>query len=129
MALIKEITEVYSARVKAKAENLGIKNAYRPLLTALAIKDGDTQLSLVGRTGLKAPTVSIILRKMEREGLVNRQTDENDLRKTHVFLTEKGKEANGMLLAGIDEAEHEMFAALSDEEYAAFFEMLKRIKG
>ena len=89
--LIKEISNLYALRIRIEAENLGIKNAYRTLLSQLYLKDGGTQLSLAEKTGMKAPTISITLRKMEKDGLVDRVVDEKDLRKTHVYLTEKGR--------------------------------------
>lgn len=127
VAAIRETGQLYSAKIKARAEELGIRNAYRQLLSALAVKDGDTQLSLVERTGLKAPTVSITLRKMEKEGLVRRETDENDLRKTHVYLTEKGRDANKTLENKIASVQKEIFASLSDEEYEVFCGALEKI--
>ena len=100
--LINEIARLYKLRVRIEAENLGVKNAYRALLSTLYIKDGGTQLSLAEKTGMKAPTISITLRKMEKEGLVDRIVDESDLRKTHVYLTEKGKKTTEKLNEGIE---------------------------
>ena len=51
-----------------------------------------TQLELVNLTQLKAPTISITLRNMEREGIVRREKNDVDRRETHVYITEKGSE-------------------------------------
>ena len=94
--VIREIGELYIVKIKKETEAIGVKNTYRPLLSALYNEDGGTQLSLAQRTGIKAPTVSITLRKMEKEGIVDRVVDESDLRKTHVYLTEKGNDTDKM---------------------------------
>ena len=117
--LAHEVSKSYNAYVKEIAEKLGLKNAYRALLFELSADEGCTQLALVRKTGLKAPTVSITLRQMERDGLVSRQTDEHDLRKTHVYMTEAGKtlvssvkekmaEAEDIILKNIDLGDKEI---------------------
>lgn len=126
--LIREITNLYTLRVRIEAENLGIRNAYRTLLSQLYVKDGGTQLELADKTGMKAPTVSITLRKMEKDGLVDRVVDEKDLRKTHVYLTDKGKKTTEDLKAAIDRINEGFVKGLSDEEKDKFIERLENIK-
>lgn len=125
---INDIARLYKLRVRIEAENLGIKNAYRALLSTLYIKDGGTQLSLAEKTGMKAPTISITLRKMEKEGLVKRIVDENDLRKTHVYLTEKGKQTTEKLNVGIEAVNKLLVSSLSSEETAVFLKALESAK-
>ncbi len=126
--LLKEINRLYTLRVRVEAENHGIKNSYRALLSQLYIKDGGTQLSLVDKTGMKAPTISITLRKMEKDGLVSRVVDESDLRKTHVFLTEKGKQTTEELNAGIDKINEGLLKGLSADEKEFFVRTLENMK-
>ena len=123
--LINEIARLYKLRVRIEAENLGVKNAYRALLSTLYIKDGGTQLSLAEKTGMKAPTIRITLRKMEKEGLVDRIVDESDLRKTHVYLTEKGKKTTEKLNEGIETVNKLLIGSLKGEDAAAFLKALE----
>jgi DNA-binding MarR family transcriptional regulator len=126
--LTNEIARMYKLRVRIEAENLGVKNAYRALLSTLYVKDGGTQLSLAEKTGMKAPTISITLRKMEKEGLVRRVVDENDLRKTHVYLSDKGRETTERLNEGINGINNIFVEGMSDEEAHFFIRSLERIK-
>ena len=126
--LTNEIARMYKFRVRIEAENLGVKNAYRALLSTLYVKDGGTQLSLAEKTGMKAPTISITLRKMEKEGLVRRVVDENDLRKTHVYLSDKGRETTERLNEGINGINNIFVEGMSDEEADFFIRSLERIK-
>ena len=123
-----ERARMYKLRVRIEAENLGVKNAYRALLSTLYVKDGGTQLSLAEKTGMKAPTISITLRKMEKEGLVRRVVDENDLRKTHVYLSDKGRETTERLNEGINGINNIFVEGMSDEEADFFIRSLERIK-
>lgn len=127
-ALIKEISVLYTLKIKEAAEKLGIKNAYRTLLSQLYVKDGGTQLSLADKTGMKAPTISITLRKMEKDGLVDRVVDEKDLRKTHVYLTEKGRKTTDDLNAAIEKINDGFVKGMSDTEKDIFIKNLENIK-
>ncbi len=118
----------YNDKLKKELKKAGIKVAYCKLLSALDAEDGGTQLSLVKRTGLKAPTVSIVLRKMEKDGFVIRKTDETDLRRTHVFLTDKGKNANKLAIDVIYRLQKKMFSSISDDEMNTFIGVIQKIE-
>lgn len=67
---------------------------YRPILHMLLHHDGCNQLDIVKFTNLKAPTISITLRNMELDGLIERKIDNRDKRNAIITLTNKGKEQN-----------------------------------
>lgn len=125
--LIRDIARLYSKKVRSEAEKIGIKNAYRLLLSQLYIKDGGTQLSLAEKTGLKAPTISVTLRKMEKDGLVNRTADDKDLRKTRVYLTEKGCKTMESLYERIEKIDDGFLSGLSSDENDFFISTLQNI--
>jgi DNA-binding MarR family transcriptional regulator len=60
-------------------------------LRVLAANDGITQRDLAETLGLARPTISKMLRVMERTGIVARRADESDRRLTRVYLTEAGR--------------------------------------
>jgi MarR family transcriptional regulator, organic hydroperoxide resistance regulator len=59
------------------------------LLSALWAEEGITQAELVCRLGIKSPTVSKALARLERTGYVRREIDEK--RSRRVFLTPAGR--------------------------------------
>ena len=127
IAELNSLSKNYADKLKKGLEKEGLKILYCRLLSALAEEDGGTRLSLVERTGIKAPTVSIMLRKMEKLGLVSRKVDDYDLRKTHVRLTDAGRQANAAAKESIQKIQKETFASLSDEQIDAFCSVLKVI--
>jgi DNA-binding MarR family transcriptional regulator len=60
-------------------------------LRILAAHDGVSQRDLAATMQRSAPTVSAMLRRMERGGVIRRCPDELDQRVTRVFLTEDGR--------------------------------------
>ncbi len=125
IAELNSLSKNYAEKLKKGLEKEGLKILYCRLLSALAEEDGGTQLSLVERTGIKAPTVSIMLRKMEKLGLVSRKVDDYDLRKTHVKLTDAGRAADAAAKESIKQIQKDTFASLTDEQMDAFCSVLK----
>ena len=99
------------------------------VLSVLAINDGINQLELVNRTHLRAPTVSVILRKMESEGIVERKkNDEKDKRAVLVYLTELGREIDRTHIARIKKLDGEAMVGLTDDEKEALMRILPKIR-
>ncbi len=126
--LIQEISKLFQDRMSKSSETLGFKNGYRQILRHLARKDGVTQIDLVRTTHLKAPTISVTLKKMEEEGLVRREVDKIDQRQTHVYLTEKGYETERAFFGKILETETIMFEAFTPEETELLRTLLKKVR-
>lgn len=124
---LSNLSKGYSEKLKKELEKEGLKILYCRLLSALAEEDGGTQLSLVERTDIKAPTVSIMLRKMEKLGLVARKVDDYDLRKTHVMLTEKGRTADALAKNTVNRLQKDVFGSVSEEDLEVFCNVLKTV--
>ena len=98
------------------------------ILMELAKRDGRTQLDLANATNLKAPTISVSLQKLEKEGYVSRHPDEYDLRATRVFLTEKGRELDDTIKGHIRREEALATANFTEEESEALVKLLLKIR-
>ena len=98
------------------------------ILIELAKRDGRTQLDLASSTGLKAPTTSVSLQKLEKEGYVSRRPDEYDLRATRVFLTDKGREIDERIRRAIREEENRASAGMTAEETELLVRLLLKLK-
>lgn len=126
--LINEISKLFHDKMRETCEKLGFKNGYRQILMFLAHNDGATQVELVRVSHLKAPTISVTLKKMEDEGLVRREQDQNDMRHTHVHLTDKGKALDHKHFEQLKALEKVMFEGLSTEEEEILRLTLKKVR-
>lgn len=61
------------------------------LLWALGAGEGISQRELAEKVRLSPPTVTAMLQKLERAGLVERHADERDQRVTRIRLTDEGR--------------------------------------
>ncbi len=124
---VNDASFLFAALVGKELESIGMRASYRHVLKPLMEGDGLTQLDLVKITKLKAPTISITLRNMEREGIVRREKNDNDRRETHVFITDKGREMHAKVLEAFDKAEKLMLAGISDKELEAVGALMKKM--
>lgn len=124
---INDISKMFGQAVKRESERVGISHGYRKMLMCLSHEDGITQLQIVKRTHLTAPTVSVALSKMEAEGLVKRSTDEKDLRQLRVYITEKGREKDRFIRQKCEETEEVMLKGVSEQEQEQLLSVLRKI--
>ncbi len=125
---ISDASKLFHDRMRRLSEQDGLPSSYRMLIFHLAhMKTGVTQLELVKATHLKAPTVSITLQKMERDGIITRKSNEMDLRQTFVYLTEKGKAIDEKIKVMHSEGTKAALHGLSDSEIETLSVLLNRV--
>ena len=101
-----------------------ITQAYTPMLTQLGItypqylvlmvlweQDGQPVNDIAHRLVLETNTVTPLLQRMEKQGLVERHRGENDKRQQIVSLTDKGKDLEEQAYALIPQGMGEQLAA------------------
>ena len=127
--MIMEISRLLRFRVRqGEEEGVMAQNTARIVLAHLAVRDNLNQLDLVKLTRLKAPTVSVLLRRMEQEGYVRRVPDEQDRRAVRVSLTEKGKEFDRRHLSRISTNDQTAMRGIDGEDQEALMRLLSRIR-
>ncbi len=124
---VNDASFLFAKFVAKELEDIGMRASYRHVLKPLMEQDGMTQLELVNITKLKAPTISITLRNMEREGIVRREKNDNDRRETHVFITDKGREMHAKVLEAFDKAEAVMLAGISKKELESIGKLMEKM--
>ena len=127
--LVNEIARLFNARMRMyDLEGVMSQDSARLIMRALIHGDGCSQLELVKQTHLKAPTVSVTLRRMEEEGLVERKQNELDMRAVRVYLTEKGKAHNREIRERLNAMDEELMKGFDEEEIEKLRQMLERMR-
>src|SRR5258708_14388227 len=88
LILLRGAQEAYRARA---LRELGLYCGQDTLLLHLAHEEGLTQVQLAQRMSCEPQTINKTLRRMQKAGLVERQSDPDDGRLTHVYLTPQGR--------------------------------------
>ena len=129
MSVIGEISRLINAKITSGEEkNPLLQKSARLLMMELARKDGITQLDLVKATHLKAPTISVTLQKLEKDGYIERSPDNYDLRAIRVYLTEKGSAYNRYIIKRVKDVETYALDCLSDSESKQLMRILLKLK-
>lgn len=111
----------------ALLQDVDIHPGQPPLLFALSKKDGQIQKDLAAQLHIQAATLTVMLNRMEKNGLVERRTDERDQRVTRVYLTEQGREVKEKVSEAINRMEAICFRNFSESEKEQFSNMLQRM--
>ncbi len=128
--LCNEISRLFrdNLRQSNEAEGVMTQPGAHLVLAFLATQDGRTQLDLVRATHLKAPTVSLILKKMEQEGIVRRESDKQDARSVRVYLTSHGKDMDREHIKTIRAVDSMALDGIDEEEQRILMTLLSRIR-
>jgi DNA-binding MarR family transcriptional regulator len=107
---------------------LGLFPGQELLLMQLWEQDGCSQVDLVRRLGLDPSTVTKMLQRLERDGLLTREACPEDGRVLLVCLTEPGRGLQQEVTRLWTELEHATTGALDASERLALLEMLAKLE-
>ena len=98
------------------------------ILYVLWQEDGVPIKTIAERCGLAITSLTTMLERMEKSGLIIRQQDSGDKRKTLIFLTDKAKALKEDYDAVSDRMSAIFYQGFTEEEIRNFEERLERIR-
>jgi DNA-binding MarR family transcriptional regulator len=115
-AIFGQVVRLHYSRAYLSLEKVGIFPGQAPLLFILGKQDGLSQKELADKLFIKAATATVMLKRMQYSGLVERHIDEKDQRVIRVFLTEKGRQTLEVTRKIFKEIGSQCFKNFSPEE-------------
>lgn len=76
---------------------------------------------------LRPPTATKILKDMEKNGLIRRETVPYDARLKRIVVTEKGLQYQGMIRESLEETERRLTEGITEDDLATFFRVISRM--
>lgn len=104
-----------------------VKPAYLGVLISLWRTDGSKAVELGRQAGLEPSTMTGLVDRMERDGLVHRQADTDDRRVQRIFLTAEGRDLHKPLLQAITTVLSKVFDGISQEELLQAMSVLRQV--
>ncbi|MBE6829843.1 MAG: MarR family transcriptional regulator [Ruminococcaceae bacterium] len=98
-----------------------------PILEYVEKHDKCTQRELADMLQVSAPSIATSIKRMQKTGLLEKESDENDLRCTRISITEKGRDQMNQCRRAFDAVDLQMFEGFSEDETAGFREYLSRV--
>ncbi|MFH2008375.1 MAG: MarR family winged helix-turn-helix transcriptional regulator [bacterium] len=93
-----------------------IRPAYLGVLLVLWGGDGVRSVDLAHRAGLEPSTMTGLLDRMARDGLVRREADPDDRRAQRIFLTDHGREVEGPVNEVVDSTVERVLGNVPDKD-------------
>ena len=104
------------------------KSQHRMLMVLSHLGNNVSQRDLAERLNITPAAVAVTLKKLEKDGLVERTVSESDNRFNQVVLTEKGKHIVKESHKVFEYADKKMFAGFTKEELDRLEAYVTRIK-
>lgn len=114
--LLAEISHRYAVKGFYMMKELGLHPGQIPILEILRRRDGYSQKEIAKLLGVKPPTVTVSLQRLEKSGLLYRKQDKNDQRITRIYLTEEGRDTIQQGMRDMEQLEQSVFGNFSETE-------------
>ncbi|MGZ9722361.1 MarR family winged helix-turn-helix transcriptional regulator [Rhizobium miluonense] len=98
------------------------------VILALAASDGLPAGSLAQKLGVKAPTMTRTIGRMEAQGFVERRPDAEDARLTKVYLTETGRNSVSEIESSAASCDELATRGFSEKDIRSLVRLLKTIE-
>ncbi|MGV3552237.1 MarR family winged helix-turn-helix transcriptional regulator [Rhizobium sp.] len=105
----------------------GIYAGQDGVILALSEEDGLSAGAIADRLGVKPPTMTRTLARMEAQGFIKREADASDGRQMRAVLTDHGRRHVGAIQLAVKATENLALHDLSDKEIRQFLKVLRKM--
>jgi DNA-binding MarR family transcriptional regulator len=124
---IKACWHAISRMYNAEAAQHGFTMAIGHVLLNIDVDNGTPATRIGPLVGLESRSLTRMLRTLEEDGLIYRETDAKDKRFVNVFLTASGKEKREIARRTVREFNFMIRSRVSAEKLAVFFDVAEQI--
>lgn len=121
---VQQLAKAQRARLAAILAPHGLHPGQDSLLVLLWAHPGLRQAELARRLGIEPPTVTRMVQRLERAGLVERQRDPHDARLVRVRATPRAKLLEGVVRRAWEEVDAQLIEAMGEEGATALRRLL-----
>ena len=125
---IKQLGDRIFEKVLAEKGIDSFNGAQGRILYVLWQQDGVPIKTVSEQCGLAITSLTTMLERMEKQGLIRRVPDEKDRRKTLLFLTDKARDLQKDYDAVSDQMSQIFYDGFTDEEIIRFEDGLRRVQ-
>jgi DNA-binding MarR family transcriptional regulator len=126
--LIAQVGKLHRNKAAELLAECGLYVGQEQFLMHLWQADGQTQSEIAEWLCVQPATVTRMLARMEKAGLVRREQDAEDARVSRVYLTEQGRELREPVEKAWQELERQTVASFNAEERALLRQLLLQLQ-
>jgi len=98
------------------------------IMLSLDHEDGQTPGQLATRLGVRPPTITKTINRLQVQGFLEKRASEADARQAHIFLTETGRDTIRAIEKSVRKTEKQAFRGLDKKDQKALAKLLSRIE-
>jgi DNA-binding MarR family transcriptional regulator len=98
------------------------------IMLALDHTDGQTPGQLATKLGVRPPTVTKTINRLQTQGFLEKRASESDARQAHVFLTDTGRDAIRSIEKSVRKTEKQALKGLDKKEQKTLTKLLARVE-
>ncbi len=98
------------------------------IMIALDQDDGQTPGQLATRLGVRPPTITKTINRLQAQGFLDKRASDQDARQAHIFLTESGRETIRSIEKSLRKTEKQALRGLDKKDQKTLSKLLGRIE-
>ena len=128
VGLIIKANRLHTSAVEKNLDHLKMRRSQHMLLMLISRSPDDiSQKELAEKLQITPAAVAITLKKLEQNGYISRQVDENDNRFNRTIILPKGKEIVCFSEESFVAVDKAMFDGITEEELSCFIQTMEKI--
>ena len=97
-------------------------------MLALSHEDGQTPGQLASRLGVRPPTITKTINRLQVQGFLDKRASDQDARQAHIFLTDSGRQAIEAIQRSVRKTEKQALKGLDKKDQKALAKLLSRVE-
>ncbi len=98
------------------------------VMLSLNDEDGQTPGALATKLGVRPPTITKTINRLQAQGFLERRASDTDSRQAHIFLTDSGRETIRSIEKSVRKTEKQAMKGLDKKDQKTLAKMLNRIE-
>ncbi|WP_193174846.1 MarR family winged helix-turn-helix transcriptional regulator [Oricola nitratireducens] len=127
LASLQNTARVSRTHMARELQSTGLYAGQESVMELLAAGDGKTLGQLAAALGVKPPTITKTVSRLQEQNFVARKPSETDARQTHVWLTEQGRALLEQMQRAIRTAEARALDGVKKKERKQLAKILAKI--
>ena len=98
------------------------------IMIALSHEDGQTPGQLATRLGVRPPTITKTINRLQAQGFLDKKASDHDARQAHIFLTDPGRDTIRAIEKSLRKTEKQALKGLDKKEQKTLTKLLQRVE-
>lgn len=125
---ISKLSNKLRRKIDAFSSKKNFSGSQGRVLHFLLAQAGDVfQKDIEEEYGLRPPTATELLKKMEQNGLIHREATAGDARLKRIVVSEKAMQYKDIVIEDITNLENELIRDISENEMEVFFKVIEKM--